>query len=244
MVDITLLLPYNQLRMKMSNEQKVGAIIAAAGESQRMGGVDKVMALLGGTPVLARVVDVFQGCNPVDQIVIVMSEQNLEWCRQLVAGQGWSKVTDVCAGGRRRQDSVLAGLNRLNNCDWVIIHDGARPLVTVDLIERGLEAARETGAAVAAVPVMDTIKVAGDDRIVHQTPPRQNLWTVQTPQVFRFDIIDEAHRQVESEVTDDASMVEQLGYRVKLYQGSYGNIKVTMPDDLTLAEALWQKRGK
>ena len=116
--------------------------------------------------------------------------------------------------------------------------------MTEDLIQQGLEAARETGAAVAAVPVTDTIKMADIDRIVHQTPPRQNLWAVQTPQVFRFDIITEAYRQAKDEVTDDASLVEQLGYPVKLYPGSYNNIKVTTPDDLALAQALWQKYGR
>ena len=227
--------------MKIDNQQRVGAVIAAAGESQRMGGVDKVFALLGGKPILTRVVDAFQGCNPVDQIVVVLSEQNLERGQQLVAEQGWSKVTDVCAGGRRRQDSVAAGLRRLSNCDWVVIHDGVRPLVTVNLINHGLEAAKETGAAVAAVPVTDTIKLVGDDRIVHQTPPRQNLWAVQTPQVFDIKIITEAYSRAIGDVTDDASLVEQLGYRVKIYMGSYDNIKITTPDDLALAEVLWRK---
>ncbi len=220
----------------MNNQQKVGAIIVAAGKSRRMGGVDKVLALLGGKPVLAWVIDAFQGCNLIDQMVVVVSEQNLEWCRQLVTEQGWSKVAEVCLGGKRRQDSVMAGLSRLSHCDWVVIHDGVRPLVTGDLIEHGIEAARETGAAVAAVPVTDTIKVAGDNRIVHQTPLRQNLWAVQTPQVFRFDIITEAYHRAKGEVTDDASLVEQLGYKVKLYMGSYDNIKVTTPNDLALAE--------
>ena len=230
--------------MKTGNQQKVGAVIAAAGESQRMGEVDKVFALLGGESILTRVVDAFQECNLIDQIVVVLSEQNLERGRQSVAEQRWSKVVDVCAGGGRRQDSVAAGLRRLSNCDWVVIHDGARPLVTVDLINRGLEAAKETGAAVAAVPVTDTIKLAGDDRIVHQTPPRQNLWAVQTPQVFRIDIITEAYSRANGDVTDDASLVEQLGYRVKLYMGAYDNIKITTPDDLALAEVLWQKHGR
>ena len=222
----------------------VAAIIVAAGESRRMGGVDKAFALLAGKPVLARAVDAFQKCGSVQQVVLVVNEQNLERCQQLVAESGWSKVTDVCPGGERRQDSVAAGLSHLSHCDWVVIHDGARPLVTADLIEHGLEAARETGAAVAAVPVTDTIKVAGDDRIVHQTPPRRNLWAVQTPQVFGFGIITEAYRQAKGEVTDDASLVEQSGYKVKLYMGSYANIKVTAPDDLALAEILWQKQGR
>jgi len=226
----------------MNSQQKVGAVIVAAGESQRMGGVDKMWALLGGKPVLARVADTFQNCSLIDQIVIVLNEQNLKRGKQLVAEQGWSKITDVCPGGKRRQDSVVAGLSRLRNCNWVVIHDGARPLVTEELIHQGLSQAKETGAAVAAVPVTDTIKVAGDDRIVRQTPPRQNLWAVQTPQVFLPDIIIEAYQQAKGEVTDDASLVEQSGYRVKLYMGSYDNIKITTPDDLALAEVLWQKK--
>ncbi len=225
----------------MDNQQKVGVVIAAGGSSQRMGETDKLLALLGGKPLLARVIDACQKCPLVDQIVVVVNEKNLERCRRLVAEGSWSKVTDVCPGGERRQDSVAAGLKRLNKCDWVVIHDGARPLLTVDLIERGLEVAKETGAAVAAVPAKDTIKVAGDDRIVHQTPSRQNLWAVQTPQVFRVGIITEAYSRANEDVTDDASLVEQLGYKVKLYMGSYDNIKVTTPDDLALAELLWQK---
>ena len=230
--------------MKTDSKQKVGVVIVAAGRSQRMAGVDKAWSLLGGKPILVRVVGTFQGCNLVDQIVVVLGKQNLERCRQLIAKQGWSKVTNVCLGGKRRQDSVAAGLSRLDHCQWVVIHDGARPLLTEDLIYQGLAEARETGAAAAAVPVTDTIKVAGDDRVVQQTLPRHNLWAVQTPQVFRFDIIAEAYRQIKDEVTDDASLVEQLGYRVKLYMGAYDNIKLTAPDDLALAEILWQKRGK
>jgi len=216
----------------------------AGGRSERMGGVDKVFAPLGGVPVLARVIDTFQRCKSIDQIVVVLSKQNLERGHQLLAEQRWSKVGNICPGGRRRQDSVAAGISRLKSCHWVIIHDGNRPLVTVELIERGLAEAKETGAAVAAVPVTDTIKVAGDNRLVQQTPPRDNLWAVQTPQVFRFDIITEAYRQAKNEVTDDASLVEQLGYKIKLYMGSYANIKITTPDDLALAEILWQKYGK
>ena len=139
---------------------------------------------------------------------------------------------------------MLAGLGRLSHCQWVVIHDGVRPLVTVDLIQHGLAVARETGAAVAAMPVSDTIKVAGDDRIVRETPPRQNLWAVQTPQVFRLDIISAVYQWVNDDVTDDASLVEQLGYKVKLYPGSYDNIKITTLDDLTLAEILWRRREK
>jgi len=224
--------------------QKVAAIIVAAGESQRMEGIDKVFALLGGKPLLTRATQAFQESPLVDQIVVVVSGENHEKCQHLVAGEEWSKVSDVCLGGKRRQDSVAAGLKQLKPCDWAIIHDGARPFVTVNLVNRGLEAAKETGAAAAAVPATDTIKIAGNDMIVQGTPSRQNLWAVQTPQVFRFDIITEAYRRAKGDVTDDASLVEQLGYRVKLFMGSYNNIKVTTPDDLALAELLWQKHER
>lgn len=230
--------------MEKDNQQKVSAIIVAAGESRRMGGVDKVFALLAGKPVLAWVIDACQQCPSVDQIVVVVSRQNLARCRQMVADAGWLKVSSVCAGGRRRQDSVQAGLGRLRYCDWVVIHDGARPFLTEALITQGLAAAQETGAAVAAVPVTDTTKVAEADRIIQQTLPRHNLWAVQTPQVFRFDIITEAYQRVTGEVTDDASLVEQLGYKVKLYLGSDDNIKITTPIDLAIAEVLWAKHRR
>jgi 2-C-methyl-D-erythritol 4-phosphate cytidylyltransferase len=208
-----------------------------------MNGIDKVLAPLGGRPVLSYVLAAFDGCKSIDQIVLVVNEKSRKACRKLIAEQGLSKPVEVCVGGKRRQDSVAAGLRQLKDGDWVVIHDGARPLVTKELIEEGLKAAKETGAAVAAVPVTDTIKVASDDRIVLDTPVRQNLWAVQTPQVFRFDIITEAYRKAKGEATDDASLVEQAGYKVKLYMGSYDNIKITNPDDLLIAEALI-KSGK
>ena len=221
----------------MSSKPKVGAVIAAGGSSQRMGEVDKVFALLGGKPVLARVVDTFQNCKQIDRIVVVVSIENLEKCRELVAGKSQNKI-DVVAGGERRQDSVAAGLAKLDGCDWVVIHDGARPLVTPELIEQGLKAAKESGAAIAAVPVKDTIKLAGDNNFILGTPPRHNLWQAQTPQVFRYDLITGAYRNLQAEVTDDASLVERAGYKVKLYPGDDSNIKITTPDDLAFAEVL------
>ena len=222
-------------------KEKVVGIIVAAGDSQRMGGIDKMFAPIGSRPVLTRVIDTFQACKLIDQIIVVMNSKNIEDCRRLVALEGWPKVKDICLGGKQRQDSVAEGLKRLKYGEWVVIHDGARPLVTIDLIERGLEAAKETGAAVAAVPVTDTIKVAGAGDIVRQTLPRQNLRAVQTPQVFRIDVIQNTYRHVFGDVTDDASLVEKAGYKVKLYAGAYDNIKITTPDDLAMAEALWKK---
>ena len=205
-------------------------------------GMDKVFVSLAGKPLLAWSVDVCQSCEQVDQIVIVLHESKLDLGRELVAERGWSKVVEVCPGGDRRQDSVRQGLSKLKGCDWAIIHDGARPFLTLELIRDGLEAARNTGSAVAAVPVTDTVKRGGSDLMVRETLSRQELWAVQTPQVFRFDIITKAHEQIKDDVTDGASMVEQLGYKVKLYMGSYDNIKITTPEDLALAEVIARKK--
>lgn len=228
--------------MAERKKEKVGAVIVAAGKSERMGDMDKMLASLGGEPLLLRTTRPFQQCAKIDQIVVVVSGEREIQCRHLVTGPAWSKVSDVCLGGQRRQDSVAEGLKHLTDCDWAVIHDGARPLVTVELIERGLEAVKETGAAVAAVPVQDTIKVSEEDWTVRETPPRQNLWAAQTPQVFSIKIISDAYQNANDDVTDSASLVERLGYKVKLYMGSYDNIKITTPADLALAEILWQKR--
>ena len=206
-----------------------------------MGAFDKVFGKLGDETILLMATRPFQECESIDQIVVVVSGDNENKCRRIIEGSEWSKVTDVCIGGKRRQDSVAAGLKQLNDYEWVVIHDAARPLVTVDLIERGLEAAQETGAAAAAVPVIDTIKFIDEHGIVSQTPPRQNLRAVQTPQVFRYDLIQIAHQQDCGDVTDDTTLVENMGHKVKLYEGSYDNIKITTPADLILAEVLLQK---
>lgn len=225
------------------SKSRVCAIIVAAGESRRMNGVDKILTPLAGKPVLEWSIEAFQKNARIDRIILVNSQKNLAPVRCLVIDKKWSKVAEVCLGGERRQDSVAAGLKLLEQCDWVVIHDGARPLLTQDLIERGLAAAQETGAAVAAVPVTDTIKLAGDDRIVIETLPRSNLWAVQTPQVFRLNVLKAAYQQARRDVTDDSSLVEQAGGKVKLYLGSYANIKITTPHDLAVAELLIKEDG-
>jgi 2-C-methyl-D-erythritol 4-phosphate cytidylyltransferase len=226
------------------SEGKVAVIIVAAGDSQRMGGMDKMFVPLGGRPVLARVLDTFENCRKIDEIFVVINKKSMDEYRRMAARESWYKVKDVRPGGERRQDSVAEGLKVLSGPAWVVIHDGARPLVTTDLIERGLEAAKETGAAVAAVPVIDTIKAVGEREIVRQTLPRQNLRAVQTPQVFRYDIINNTYEYTAGEVTDDAALVEKAGYKVKLYPGSYDNIKITTVNDLAVAEALLKKHGQ
>lgn len=226
----------------MRGSDRVGAIIVAAGQSSRMGGEDKIFAPLSGKPLLNQVVAVFHNCPSIDEVVIVLGKGNLERGNRLIAEHNWHKVIAVCQGGRKRQDSVWAGIKRLSHCHWVVIHDGARPLVSIDLVERGLDEAQETGAAIAAVPVKDTIKFISRDDFVLETPKRHSLWAVQTPQVFLFDVLKRAHEQATGEATDDAILVEQLGYKVKVYMGSYQNIKVTTPEDLALAEIILRNR--
>ena len=221
----------------------VGAVIVAAGDSRRMGGVDKVFAPLDGRPLIFWAAETCHKCSLIHRMVIVVSEGNLGQMRDLVMEWGWSKTIEVCMGGQRRQDSVAEGLERLADCDWIVIHDGARPFLNEKLLEGGLEAARETGAAIAAVPVTDTIKIVGSDWSIQETPARQQLWAAQTPQVFRTDIITAAYSQAEGEATDDACLVEQMGHRVKLYMGSYDNLKITTPEDLVLAEAILRGKG-
>ncbi len=223
---------------------KVGAVIVAAGSSTRMGGEDKIFAPVLGRPLLAWVTEPFEHCAAVHKIVLVLSQANLERGRRLVSEASRSKVTQVCLGGPRRQDSVKAGLSHLQGCDWVLVHDGARPAVDQSLIEKGLAEARATGAAIPAVPVKDTVKVVGPDGLVSGTPPRHELWAVQTPQVFRYELLLRAYEQADAEATDDATLVERLGHKIKVFMGSYTNIKVTTPEDLALVRFLLRSRNR
>ncbi|MBF8299110.1 MAG: 2-C-methyl-D-erythritol 4-phosphate cytidylyltransferase [Dehalococcoidia bacterium] len=208
-----------------------------------MEGVDKLLADVHGAPLLDRTVQFFQESSLVDDIVLVLRpELVLEW-RDRAKRHGWSKITAVVGGGTRRQDSVAAGLSSLARCDWVMIHDGARPCVTEGILLRGLEAAEETGAAIAAVPAKDTVKLVRDDLVVESTPIREAVWLVQTPQIFAFDIISKAYQTSDHDVTDDASLVEQAGFKVKVFMGAYTNIKVTTPDDLELVETFLRGSG-
>ena len=228
--------------MVVSEQAEVGAIIVAAGKSQRMSGTDKIFAPLAGQPVLLRVLQPFIDCPRIDRMVVVLNNRNYDEGKELIVEQNWEKEVAVCIGGKRRQDSVIAGLKLLGDCDWVVIQDGARPLVNVGLIEDGLEAAQETGAAVAAVPATDTIKLADKDMLASQTLPRDSLWLCQTPQVFLYDSLIKAYREATVEVTDDAQIIELSGGKVKLYMGSYDNIKITTPADLAMAEVFWKRR--
>ncbi len=211
-----------------------------------MGGLDKLFTEVAGRPLLAHAIAPFQECAAVERIVLVLAAEHIERGKALAREQKFSKVCGVVAGGQRRQDSVRLGLEALRpgsgqalgECEYVAVHDGGRPLVTVGLIERGLEAARETGAAVPAVPLVDTIKESGPDGLVLRTLDRSRLWAAQTPQVFRYELLARAHREIMADVTDDAATLEALGVPVRLFPGDRRNIKVTTAGDLDLVRSL------
>ena len=216
----------------------VGAVIVAAGSGTRMAGADKLFTEVAGRSLLAPAIAAFEECPSVDRIVLVVSEANLERGRELIKRHAFAKVAAVVPGGKRRQDSVRLGLEALGECDYVAVHDGARPFVTPEMIERGIDVVRETGAAVPGVPLADTVKEAGADGVVVRTLDRSRLWAVQTPQVFRYELLVRAHRDITTQVTDDAAMVEALGERVRVFEGDQRNLKVTTADDLDLVRAL------
>ena len=212
-------------------------ILLAAGASIRMG-FDKVWADLAGLPLIARPLQVLSHTPGVAQVVVVARRDELGRMRDLLTNLGIAG--DVVAGGERRQDSVRAGLDAVPGAEWIVVHDAARPLVTTDLVQRGLAEAQETGAAIAAVPTTDTIKVVAQGRVV-STPSRETLWSAQTPQVFRRSILVRAHA-LDLAVTDDAALVEALGVPVRVFEGGYGNIKVTSEADLQFARLALQPR--
>lgn len=216
-----------------------GAVIVAAGNASRMGGIDKVMAPLGGEPMILRTVRTFQESDVIREIVVVTREDLIEKITALCAG--FDKVRAVVKGGNDRTESVQAGLNTLSKgMQLVAVHDGARPLITEAVIDRAVRAAHTYGAAAPAIPVKDTIKIAAGG-LVKTTPDRSTLRAVQTPQVFDFDLLRAAlkkAKQTGAAITDDCSAVELLGMSVKLVEGDEHNIKVTTPMDLKIAEML------
>lgn len=220
------------------------AIIPAAGSGSRMGlGHPKQYHLLAGIPILVHTVRVFAATPCINRIVVVVPADRVDSTLNLMEEHKLSGAhLQVVAGGKRRQDSVKAGLDSLSaGVDIVLVHDGARPLLAADLISRCCEAANQYGAAIAAVPVKDTLKKAGaDGRILH-TVDRRDLWQAQTPQASRLSLLLDAYDRVGNrDVTDEASLLELAGTDVHLVEGSETNIKITRPDDLILAEKIMQ----
>ena len=219
-----------------------GAVIVAAGSASRMGGIDKVMAPLNGEPMIARTVRAFQNCDAISEIVVVTREDLILPITSLCADM--DKVQAVVAGGSSRQESVHLGLNALSGkCKLAAIHDGARPLISWQVIDRVVRAANTYGAAAPAIPVKDTIKVV-QGGVVKETPDRATLQAVQTPQVFDFDILRGALKKAKqdgAQVTDDCSAVERIGLTVKIVEGEERNLKITTPLDLKIAQLLLEE---
>ena len=224
-------------------QERSAAISSAAGSSRRMGGPDKLWIPLAGRITLARTIDVFDASPLIESIILVLNPERVADARELCQHEGWKKIAAIVPGGPRRQDSVRIGLDTLANVApttcWVMIHDGARPLVTPAILETGLKAAQEYSAAIAAVAVKDTIKQVRQG-LVSTTLDRSQLWAVQTPQVFSFSLIHAAHHTPldQDDFTDDAALLERLGKPVAIFPGSYTNIKITTQEDILIAEAL------
>ena len=235
---------YTKPVRKLLPLRRCGAVIVAAGSASRMGGIDKVMAELLGEPMIVHTVRAFQTCDAIKEIVIVTREDLIRPITDLC--RGFDKVTAVVVGGSSRQESVSLGMNALSDqCLLAAIQDGARPLVTWQLIDRVVRAAHAYHAAIPVIPVKDTIKVCNSALVV-STPDRSTLRAVQTPQVFDFDLLRGALKQAEidgAEVTDDCSAVERLGMIVKIVDGDERNLKVTTPIDLKFAEMLMEENA-
>lgn len=235
---------------------KTVAIVLAAGQGKRMGGdVKKQFILLQGKPILYYTLQTFQE-SFIDEIILVAASGDEAYLKEeYIEKYGFSKITKIVTGGKERYHSVAYGLQAISDADYCFIHDGARPFVTEEILQRTLEAVREYKACVAAMPVKDTIKIADEQGFAATTPKRDLVWMVQTPQVFAFELIKNGYMQLlkkENEllsqgikITDDAMVVETFSdYKVKLVEASYENIKITTPDDLMVAENYLKKIKK
>jgi 2-C-methyl-D-erythritol 4-phosphate cytidylyltransferase len=220
------------------------AIIPAAGLGLRMGGtVRKQFRPLAGLPLLVHSLRVFQCSHVINAVILAVPESDLAYCRaEIVESHGFTKVAHVVAGGKERQDSVRHGLAVVEDgVDVIVIHDAVRPCLTQAMVEEVVAGAQADGAAIIALPMRDTVKQVGGDRLIERTIDRQPLWLAQTPQAFRRDWLEEAHRKAQAEglaATDDAFLLEWMGHPVRVIEGSGENIKVTRPEDLVIAEAI------
>lgn len=224
------------------------AVVVGAGQSTRMGGrVNKLLSSLGGRPVLAYALQIMENSALIKGWVLVApADQINNFYHLAVENEKCKKLVKIVPGGARRQDSVWAGLQELpGQTNMVLIHDGARPLVSIGDMARVIETARRWGAASLAVPVKDTVKEADAGGFVVQTLPREKIWLIQTPQAFSYQFLLKAYNWANAKgitATDDASLVEGIGLKVKLVMGSYENIKITTPEDLIIAEAILKKK--
>ena len=225
----------------------VTAVFPAAGQGRRMNvGINKVFLDLLGKPILVHTLQRFSRSKNIHHLVVVVAAEEVSFIRKLLKAVPGLKPYQVVAGGTERQYSIANGLAVVpKESEIILVHDAARPLTSIETIDRVVAGAREVGGAIAAVPEKNTVKVVDEDGIVRETPPRKTLWEVQTPQGFRREILLEAYRKAEEDGflgTDDSSLVERLGVPVKVVESDYRNIKVTTPEDMLIAEAFLQKQ--
>jgi 2-C-methyl-D-erythritol 4-phosphate cytidylyltransferase len=238
----------NEGDLVVAKGKRIAALIVAAGEGHRLGmSQPKAFVALGDEPILAHTLRPFEACRRIQSLHLVLREQDIEsWHEEILVRYAFRKSKPPVAGGARRQDSVRLGLETVEEgTDVVLIHDGARPFVDGAMLDRLLDALEEVPAVVVAVPTKETVKVVSSGGLIVETPARDRLWTVQTPQAFEFHTILKAHRKALDEgitATDDSTLVERLGVPVRVVHGSYRNIKITTPEDLRVAQAFLEDR--
>ena len=230
----------------LEKRRRCSAVIVASGSGERFGGVKKQFISIGGVPVIKRVAMAFEASSLIDEIIVVTCAEDVDYCRQLLEGE-ISKLTHVTAGGKTRQKSAMAGLELMDPAsEFIAIHDGARCLVTVEMIEKVLREAFKTGAAAAAERAVDTVKYAESDGIIKETIDRDHVWLMKTPQVFLADMYRAGVYSAEKDevsVTDDCMLVERLGFKVKAVDCGRENMKLTYPEDRVIAEAILRARS-
>lgn len=223
------------------------ALVVAAGKGKRMEtNVNKIFLELNNKPILAHTLNVFENCKDIDSIVLVAAKNEIEYCKKnIVLKYNIKKVKKIVEGGSERQESVYNGLKAIGCCDIVLIHDGARPFVSEKTINDGIKYAKTYGACACGVKPKDTIKIRDESGFSKETLKRDELFCVQTPQCFKFDLILKAHENIISQkelITDDTSAAELYGHKVFLYDGSYDNIKVTTPEDMAIGEKILENQ--
>lgn len=229
-------------------KKKHVAIVLSAGKGKRMGSsVSKQYLPIGGKPVIYYSLKAFEDCPFIDEIILVTGKEDIAYCRhEIVEKYDFAKVTAVIEGGAERYFSVYQGLCAIDACDYVYIHDGARPFLSQEILMRVHDGVTVHQACVVGMPVKDTIKISDEEGFAESTPDRSKIWQVQTPQVFSFPLVKNAYEKLKKElevnqelsITDDAMVVERYtDQKVKLIEGAYTNIKITTPEDLKLAES-------
>lgn len=227
------------------DKTKMSAIVVAAGNSTRMGkNVNKIFLNIFSKPVLYYSLKEFQKTSYINEIIVVTKEEDIPAVTELAKKYKIRKLTSVVKGGETRRDSVKCGLDAVTDADYIIIHDGARPCITANEINITAEMAKKYGAAALGCKTVDTLKTVDENGFIKGTVDRSSLWQVQTPQIFKADIIKEAYNLPDDGATDDCMVVEKTGTKIFMVQGSMANIKITTNDDIYLAMAILQSRKK